>query len=72
MTTGKAITMTGLYYTDNTYNTVADSTNTLYSYGTYQLETSFKLDDKRLTLGATTHENPTQHTFSQTEALECY
>lgn len=72
VTTGHDIKMDGLYYTDDTYTTVADSTNTPYSFGSYLLETSFKLDDKRLIFGATTADNPSQHTFSQTEALDCY
>lgn len=71
-TTGHNIQMKGVYYTDDTYTTVADSVNTPYSFGDYLLETSFKLDAKRLILGATTADNPSQHTFSQTEALECY
>ncbi|MDE7149070.1 MAG: hypothetical protein K2O01_01475 [Bacteroidales bacterium] len=71
-TAGKNITLTGRYYTDDTYETEADSVNTLYNFGDYKLETSFKLDDKRLILGATTDDIPSQHTFSQTEAIECY
>lgn len=71
-TQGKNITMNGRFYTDNTYSTPADSTNTAYSCGDFHLETSYHLDSKRLILGATSDSNATQHTFAQTQAFECY
>lgn len=72
-TTGKSIKMEkGHYYTNSHYNVIADSNNTLYSYGDYQLDGTFKLDDKRLILTPTSTENTTHTTFTQISEFDCY
>lgn len=73
-TTGKSIkTEEGHYYTDGSYSVIADSNNTLYSYGEYQLDGTFKLDDKRLILTPTATENTTHTTFAQIgEPFDCF
>lgn len=72
-TTGKSIKIEdGHYYTDGSYKVPADSNNTLYSYGDYQLDGSFKLDDKRLILTPTSTENTTHTTFTQISEFDCY
>lgn len=73
-TVGKSIqTEDAHYYTDDSYTQIADSNNTIYSYGDYKLNGTFKLDAKRLVLTPTSSENTTQTTFAQIgEPFDCY
>lgn len=74
-TVGKNINLKGRYYTDGGYTVIADSNNTLYSYGEYLLDGTFRLDNKRLILTPTYTDstNNTSTTFAQIgDPFDCY
>lgn len=68
----RIMTLSGRYYTDDSYSVEADSINSPYTnYGDYELKAAYKLDAKRLVLKPTVGTDVPSMVFSQTEALEC-
>lgn len=49
--TEKSLAFDGIYYTDSLFQTVATDSNTRFSFGSYQRNTFYQLNDLTLTLG---------------------
>lgn len=69
----RIMTLSGRYYTDDSYSVEADSLNSPYTnYGDYILNAAYKLDAKRLVLKPTVGNDVPAMVFAQVEALECH